>query len=78
MSAPGAFFLIDSIACMAEAFAWVRGETHLVVVNPRAEPVEWASEEVEGMEVVWGSGVRVWRSELWVDGFGYAVLAPGG
>ncbi|MEZ5091543.1 hypothetical protein [Nocardioides sp.] len=45
-----------------------------MVVNPRAEPVEWASEEVEGAELVWGSGVRVWRSELWVDGFGYGIL----
>ena len=63
-------------------FAYVRGESHLVVVNPRREPAELSAPEVVGSEVVWGSGVTVGKAgsgpggedRLEIDGFGYAVL----
>ncbi len=54
--------------------AYVRGETHLVVVNPRRDPATLATPEVPGASPLWGSGVRVSEGTLHVDGFGYAVL----
>ena len=59
-------------------FAWVRGDTHLVVVNPRREPARLTAPEVAGASLVWGSGVTSDGDALRVDGFGYGVmtLAP--
>jgi maltose alpha-D-glucosyltransferase/alpha-amylase len=51
-------------------FAYVRGETHLVVVNPRREP---ASLDARG-SLLWGSGVEMSADELHIDGFGYGIL----
>ncbi len=55
-------------------FAYVRDETHLVVVNPRREAAMLTGPEATGAELVWGSGVRPSAEGLEVDGFGYAVL----
>jgi glycosidase len=51
-------------------FAYVRGETHLVVVNPRREP---ATMDVRAT-LLWGSGIEATARELHIDGFGYGVL----
>ncbi|MEI2776305.1 MAG: alpha-amylase family glycosyl hydrolase [Tetrasphaera sp.] len=56
-------------------FAWLRGESHLVVVNPRRQPASLTVPEARGMRVLWGSGVTVTDASLEVDGFGYGVLA---
>ncbi|QIK66524.1 hypothetical protein G7072_09320 [Nocardioides sp. HDW12B] len=70
-------------------FAWVRGGTHLVVVNPRREPARLVVPETRGAVVLWGDGVTVSADAadaadaaehagaggLEVAGFGYAVLA---
>ncbi len=58
-------------------FAWVRGDSHLVVVNPRREPASVSVPEAAGAAVAWGSGVSVHGQVLDVEGFGYAVLALG-
>ncbi len=52
--------------------AWTRGDSHLVVVNPRREPatVPWD----RPAEMVWGAGVTVTGGEVAIDGFGYGVL----
>ena len=59
-------------------FAYVRDETHLVVVNPRRGAAPLTTPEAVGATVVWGSGVTPSAEGLHVDGFGYAVLTlPG-
>src|SRR4051794_32093529 len=52
-------------------FAYVRGGTHLVVVNPRREP---ASLAVAGADRLWGRGLEVSAQGIAVDGFGYGIL----
>jgi maltose alpha-D-glucosyltransferase/alpha-amylase len=59
-------------------FAWVRGETHLVVVNPRREPARLDVPEAAGAALVWGSGVQPSGAALDVAGFGYGVLTLAG
>jgi glycosidase len=49
-------------------FVYVRGGTHLVVVNPRREPAEFVMPEAT---LIWGRGVRPGHA----DGFGYGVFA---
>lgn len=56
-------------------FAWVRGESHLVVVNPRREAARLDCAEANGARSLWGSGVEVSGGRLDVAGFGYGVLA---
>jgi maltose alpha-D-glucosyltransferase/alpha-amylase len=51
-------------------FAYVRGGTHLVVVNPRREP---ATLTATG-ELLWGHGIRTEPAEIHLDGFGYGIL----
>jgi glycosidase len=59
-------------------FAYVRGESHLVVVNPRREAAALAVPEAVGATPVWTSGVAASSGGLTVSGFGYGVLAlPG-
>jgi glycosidase len=58
-------------------FAWVRGESHLVVVNPRREAATLTVPEAVGATPVWGSGVVATAQGLTVAGFGYGVLNPG-
>ncbi len=56
-------------------FAYLRGDRHLVVVNPRREPaaaeVGAASAAARPLEV---SGVRVGDGRVEADGFGYGVF----
>ncbi|MET0419271.1 MAG: alpha-amylase family glycosyl hydrolase [Actinoplanes sp.] len=56
-------------------FAYVRGESHLVVVNPRREAASLAVPEAVGATPVWTSGVEAMPGGLTVAGFGYGVLA---
>ncbi len=55
-------------------FAYVRDETHLVVVNPRREPADLDSAEAVGAAQVWGTGVTATDHGLALAGFGYGVL----
>jgi glycosidase len=52
-------------------FAYLRGGTHLVVVNPRREP---AALTAPASTVRWGKGVRASAGTLELDGFGYGIL----
>ena len=52
-------------------FAYVRGESHLVVLNPRREPATLA---VPRATPIWASGATITGDDLTLDGFGYAVL----
>jgi maltose alpha-D-glucosyltransferase/alpha-amylase len=54
--------------------AYVRGESHLVVVNPRREPATLTVPEAAGVTPVWASGVETTPGGLTVAGFGYGVL----
>ncbi len=60
-------------------FAYVRGGTHLVVVNPRREPASldlpagW--DDATALEV---EGVRLSADRVEVEGFGFAILARTG
>jgi maltose alpha-D-glucosyltransferase/alpha-amylase len=55
-------------------FAYVRGGTHLVVVNPRREPATLVTDQAAGASPLWVSGVETSAHELRVDGFGYGIL----
>ena len=59
-------------------FAYVRGGSHLVVVNPRAERAGVEVSDAEGATVLFGRGVTIEGNDVTVDGFGYAVLALAG
>lgn len=54
--------------------AYVRGGTHLVVVNPRREPAELTADGVRDATLVHGRGVRLDGSSVLLEGFGHAVL----
>ncbi len=58
-------------------FVYVRGGTHLVVVNPRraAASVELAHVAQSGVEVIECSGVSVVDGAVSADGFGWGVFA---
>ncbi|WP_250034893.1 alpha-amylase family glycosyl hydrolase [Paractinoplanes maris] len=53
-------------------FAYVRGGTHLVVLNPRREP---ATLPFDGATAIRASGVDITPGELRLAGFGYGVFA---
>jgi maltose alpha-D-glucosyltransferase/alpha-amylase len=55
-------------------FAFARGESHLVVVNPRREAATLTVAEAVGATPVWTSGVKASPGGLTVSGFGYGVL----
>jgi glycosidase len=55
-------------------FAYMRGETHLVVVNPRREPATLTTQEAAHATPLWGLGVQTSAQELHIDGFGYGVM----
>ena len=61
-------------------FAYVRGGTHLVVVNPRREPASAVVAELDGrvVERLDGSGVDIDATRISADGFGWAVFALDG
>ncbi len=54
--------------------AYVRGESHLVVVNPRRESARLDAAEADGATLVWGEGVRQEGQALVLAGFGYGIL----
>jgi maltose alpha-D-glucosyltransferase/alpha-amylase len=56
-------------------FAWLRGEDHLVVVNPRREPAAFETDDAAGMQLVFGSGARLSDAGVELDGFGYGIFA---
>lgn len=56
-------------------FAWLRGDSHLVVVNPRSEPVTIDVPEFRGATRVWGVGAGLTGGTVECSGFGYAVFA---
>ncbi|PRY31876.1 alpha-amylase family glycosyl hydrolase [Pseudosporangium ferrugineum] len=59
-------------------FTYVRGGSHLVVVNPRREPAEVSVPEAAGASPLLASGVKATPDGFRVDGFGYGILAlPG-
>jgi glycosidase len=55
-------------------FTWRRGDSHVVVVNPRREPADVEVDGIEGARLLLGQGVEVSATGLRVDGFGYGVL----
>jgi maltose alpha-D-glucosyltransferase/alpha-amylase len=59
-------------------FAYVRGGTHLVVLNPRRDPATLTDDRVRGARVLLASGTRIVDADVRIDGFGYAVLALSG
>lgn len=61
-------------------FAFIRGGSHLVAVNPRREAASLADDRIHGATVLFGSGLDVDGGPvdgnvLVLDGFGYAILA---
>ncbi len=54
-------------------FAYVRGESHLVVVNPRSEPADLAVAGVVGAPLL-SSGVTAHAGGLSVAGFGHGIF----
>ncbi|MRX45342.1 alpha-amylase family glycosyl hydrolase [Agromyces kandeliae] len=58
-------------------FAYLRGDDHLVVLNPRRAPVQLQLDVMEGRSarVLLGSGVSVEGAALAVEGVGHAVVA---
>jgi glycosidase len=56
-------------------FTFTRGETHLVVVNPRQEPAVVSAPEIVGATDVLSRGVTISNDHLKIEGFGYGVLA---
>ena len=56
-------------------FAYLRAESHLVVVNPRREPAALTLPEPPQAEPVFTSGVSVDGSTVSAAGFGYGIFA---
>jgi len=55
-------------------FAYVRGESHLVVVNPRRESAVLTVPEAAGATPVWTSGMAASPEGIAVSSFGYGIL----
>ncbi len=56
-------------------FAYLRGETHLVVVNPRREPAVLSAAELAGAAPLLADGASVEGDTVTVAGFGYGIFA---
>ena len=56
-------------------FAYRRGDSHVVVLNPRREVATLLLPEAAGAEILLGSGVILDGDTIRADGFGFAVLA---
>jgi maltose alpha-D-glucosyltransferase/alpha-amylase len=55
-------------------FAYIRGESHLVVVNPRRAAASFDVDELEIVETLVNSGVDVRDGVVTAAGFGYAIF----
>jgi maltose alpha-D-glucosyltransferase/alpha-amylase len=55
-------------------FTYLRGDGHLVTVNPRREPASVTVAGAAGARPLLARGVRVAGDEVSVDGFGYGIL----
>jgi len=63
------------VVCAEYPFAYIRGGSHLVVVNPReAQATVTVAGAAESRELL-AEGVAVDGDTITVDGFGYGVLA---
>ncbi len=59
-------------------FVYLRGDTHLVVVNPRRDPATFTMDGLSHAAPLLHSGVTITDDTLTADGFGYGVFAlPG-
>jgi maltose alpha-D-glucosyltransferase/alpha-amylase len=59
-------------------FAYLRGETHLVVVNPQRDPTTLSTGELSGAAPLLASGISVVGDTLTAEGFAYGIFAlPG-
>ncbi|RYZ26641.1 MAG: hypothetical protein EOP01_08765 [Propionibacteriaceae bacterium] len=59
-------------------FAYVRGETHLVVVNPRRDQAVLVADEIAGARPLLTDGLSIQNTTVTAKGFGYGVFAlPG-
>jgi predicted RecA/RadA family phage recombinase len=59
-------------------FAYLRGESHLVVVNPRRDPAALSTGELFGVAPLLASGISVVGDTLSAEGFAYGIFAlPG-
>jgi len=58
-------------------FTYVRGGTHLVVVNPRRAPATLAAPDATGATPVLTDGVSVTADTITAAGFGYGIFALG-
>lgn len=56
-------------------FAYLRGGTHAVVVNPRREPASLDADVLAGATELLADGVSVAGGTVTTDGFGYGVFA---
>jgi maltose alpha-D-glucosyltransferase/alpha-amylase len=63
------------VVCAGYPFAYVRGGTHLVVVNPRKETASVEFAGAAGATALLARGVTIEGIRVTVDGFGFAVLA---
>ena len=59
-------------------FAYLRGDTHLIVVNPRRDPATFSTGELSGAAPLLASGISVVGDTLTAEGFAYGIFAlPG-
>lgn len=59
-------------------FAYLRDETHLVVVNPGREQTTLVSDEISGAECVISDGVSIAGDTVTIERFGYGIFTlPG-
>ena len=63
------------VVCADYPFAYIRGGSHLVVVNPRRAPATVTVPGVADSRALLGKGIAVEDDTITVDGFGYGVLA---
>ena len=59
-------------------FAYVRGDTHLVVVNPRREPATLDLGDLADTSPLLSHGVAIQHGTLEAHGFGYGIFALSG
>jgi maltose alpha-D-glucosyltransferase/alpha-amylase len=59
-------------------FAYIRGESHLVVVNPRRAAATLTAAEAIGATPLLASGVAITTNGLSLAGFGYGIFALAG